>query len=72
MLNVLRYKYECGVRTRASLNYLSMAKIALLDFFRSTVFLSTLLLANGSVFEHTCVNSVKIRAAAAAKVMGVE
>ena len=41
-------------------------------FFKLTVFLSTLLLANGSVFEHTCVNSVKIRAAAAAKVMGVE
>ena len=41
-------------------------------FFKSTVFLLPLLLANGSVFEHTCVNSVKIRAAAAAKVMGVE
>ena len=65
---------QIRVRTRASLNDLSMAKIALLEcfFFKSTVFLLPLLLANGIVFEHTCVNSVKIRAAAAAKVMGVE
>ena len=61
------------MRKRASHYDLIIAKIAFLDcFLKSAVFLSTLLLANGSVFEHTCVNSVKIRAAAAAKVMGVE